>query len=69
MGLAQPLTKLWIILSEPCEVPCLQPTYPLTFAGVGPMQLVNSILFHKKRVIKNSIPKCGVRELRRNAKD
>lgn len=35
-----------------CAGFCLQPTYLLTFSGVDLVRLINSILFHKKRLLK-----------------
>lgn len=57
-GFAQSLTKLWIILSEPCAALCLQPTHSLTFfPAVDLIRLINSILFREKKKKKKRLLK------------
>ena len=73
-GLAQSLTKLWIILSELCAGLCLQPTHSLTFfcRGFDTADQFNFVPWEKKKkkkkVIKISSPN-AVCEPRCNAKD
>lgn len=50
-GLAQSLTELWIIPSEPCAALCLQPTHSLTFfcCGFDTADQFNIVPWEKKK--------------------